>query len=153
MYNKVKQLHVELTDLCNARCPQCVRTDPETGEEQPWLVKTQLLYEDFVKILSPDAIKDLTYVNFCGNYGEPLAARDLIPIVEYLYEHNHNMWIDVATNGSVRSEDWWWDLLQVIQGKNFRVIFGLDGINQEQHSLYRQNTSFDRIMGKRRIFY
>ena len=82
MYNKVKQLHVELTDLCNARCPQCVRTDPETGEEQPWLVKTQLLYEDFVKILSPDAIKDLTYVNFCGNYGEPLAARDLIPIVE-----------------------------------------------------------------------
>ncbi len=152
MYNTIENLHIELTDLCNARCPQCIRTDPRTGEPQPWLIKTQLYENDFKKIVSPDDIKNINYVNFCGNYGEPLAARDLIPITKYLYEHNPKMHIDVATNGSVRSEDWWWDLLKVIQGKSFKVIFGLDGINQEQHSLYRQNTSFDRILENAEFF-
>ena len=122
MYNTIENLHIELTDLCNARCPQCIRTDPRTGEPQPWLIKTQLYENDFKKIVSPDDIKNINYVNFCGNYGEPLAARDLIPITKYLYEHNPKMHIDVATNGSVRSEDWWWDLLKVIQGKSFKVI-------------------------------
>ena len=152
MYDTVKHLHIELTDLCNARCPQCVRTDPSTGEEQPWLIKAQLYLEDFKQIVTPDDIRHLRSVNFCGNYGEPLAARDLIPITEYLYEHNPKLHIDVATNGSVRSEDWWWDLLKVVQGKSFKVIFGLDGINQEQHSLYRQNTSFDRILENAEFF-
>ena len=152
MYDTVKRLHVELTDLCNARCPQCVRTDPETGEPQPWLIKTQLYFDDFVKIVTPEDAKNLKYVNFCGNYGEPLAAQDLIPIVEYLYDHNPKIHIDVATNGSVRSEDWWWDLLKVIHGKKFKVIFGLDGINQEQHVLYRQNTSFDKILDNAEFF-
>ena len=154
MYNTVKELHIELTDLCNARCPQCVRTDPKTGEPQPWLIKAQLYEDDFKKIVSPEDIKNIKHVNFCGNYGEPLAARDLIPIIEYLYEHNPKMWIEVATNGSVRSEDWWWDLLKVVhgKGKRFKVVFGLDGINQEQHSLYRQNTSFDRILENAEFF-
>lgn len=152
MYSEIKQLHIELTDLCNARCPQCIRTDFITGEEQPWLVKTQLFLEDFKKIVTPKDIKYLTYINFCGNYGEPLAAQDLIPIVSYLYENNPNISIEVATNGSVRSEEWWWDLLAVVNKKKFKVIFGLDGINQEQHSLYRQNTSFNRIMENAEFF-
>jgi len=152
MYNRVKKLHIELTDLCNARCPQCIRTNPETGEEQSWIIKAQLLLEDFKKIVRPEDIFFLEYVNFCGNYGEPLVAKDLIPIIKYLYEHNPNLCIEVATNGSTRSEEWWWELLEVVFEKNFNIVFGMDGINQEQHVLYRQNTSFDKIMANAEFF-
>ena len=103
MYTYIKQLHVELTDKCNAACPMCIRTNPHTGKEQDWLLKRELSLEDFKDIVRPDDIAKIEKINFCGNYGEPLVARDLIPIIEYAYKHNPKMHIEVASNASTRS--------------------------------------------------
>ena len=88
MYNIIKQLHIELTDKCNARCPQCIRTNVNTGETEPWILKKELYIDDFKNIITPNDLANLYHINFCGNYGEPLAAKDLIPILKYCYEYN-----------------------------------------------------------------
>ena len=152
MYTSVKQLHIELTDKCNAACPMCIRTNPLTGKPQDWLHQRELYLEDFKDIVKPEDVKNLRHINFCGNYGEPLAARDLIPILKYIYEHNPSISVDVASNASVRSDDWWWELLEVTYKKTFKIIFGIDGINQEQNEMYRRNTNFDKIISNAKLF-
>lgn len=152
MYTSIKQLHIELTDKCNAACPMCIRTNPFTGKAQDWLLKKELYLEDFKDIVRPDDVKNLQKINFCGNYGEPLAARDLIPILRYIYEHNPKIRIEVASNASTRSDDWWWELLEVTYKKKFKIIFGIDGINQEQNEMYRRNTNFEKIMNNAQLF-
>jgi len=151
MYKTVRRLHIELTDKCNARCPMCVRT-AFSGKEESWLLKRELYLDDFMQIVTPDDLDYIEHINFCGNYGEPLAARDLIPILEYIWKHNSTIFIEVASNGHPRNEDWWWDLCQVVHNKPFKVVFGIDGINQEQHEMYRRNTSFNRIMQNAEFF-
>ena len=152
MYNIIRQLHIELTDKCNARCPQCIRTNVNTGETESWILKKELYFKDFKSILTPIDLHNLYHINFCGNYGEPLAARDLIPILKYCYEYNPKLSINVATNGNVRSEDWWWELLEVVNNKNFVIVFGLDGSCQEEHVMYRRGTNFDKILENAEIF-
>jgi len=146
MYGVIKRIHFEITDKCNAACPQCIRTNIHTGSAQPWLLKRELTITDIKSMLSPQDIQYLEYVNFCGNYGDPLAANDLLEIVQYLFAHNANMMIRIHTNGSLRDEDWWWQMCSELHGHNLVWTFGIDGINQAQHELYRVNTNFNKIM-------
>ena len=147
MYTSIKSLHVELTDKCNAACPICVSKIPLTGKQQPWLLKREIFLEDFKDIVRPNDLINIQKINFCGNYGEPLAAKDLIPIIQYVWKHNPKTFIELASNGHPRNEDWWWDLCEVVIGKPFKIVFGIDGINQKQHELYRRNTNLDKILG------
>ena len=152
MYTSVKQLHIELTDKCNAACPMCIRTNPKTGKEQPWLLKRELTLEDFQDIVRPEDLLSLEKINFCGNYGEPLAAKDLIPIIKYVYSNNPEVNIEIASNASTRSEDWWWELLEATHKKPFKIIFGIDGTNQSQNEFYRRNTNFEKIVNNAKFF-
>ena len=152
MYNIIRQLHIELTDKCNASCPQCIRTNTNTGKEETWILRKELYIDDFKNIITPIDLDNLHHINFCGNYGEPLAARDLIPILEYCYRHNPKLSVNVATNGNVRSEDWWWDLLEVVSNKNFVIVFGLDGTYQKEHAMYRRGTNFNKILENAEFF-
>jgi molybdenum cofactor biosynthesis enzyme MoaA len=151
MYNKIKQLHIELTDKCNARCPQCIRTNIETGKPQDWILKKELTLKDIKKIISLDDLASIEKVNFCGNFGDPLIATDIISICDYILKNTQKKdWatIELHTNGSMHNEDWWWELCTKLHtyNKRIRFVFGIDGINQEQHSRYRVGTKFDKII-------
>jgi len=147
MYNTIKELHIELTDKCNARCPQCIRTNIETGKSQDWILKKELTLKDIKKIISLDNLATLKKVNFCGNYGDPLIATDILIICDYILK-NSIATISIDTNGSMHSEAWWWELCTKLHAYNKRITFyfGIDGINQEQHSRYRVGTNFDKII-------
>jgi len=147
VYNTIKELHIELTDKCNARCPQCVRTNIETGKPQGWILKKELTLKDIKKIIPLTDLASIEKVNFCGNYGDPLIATDIISICDYILKNSKSR-IELHTNGSMQSEDWWWELCTKFHDYNnrIRICFGIDGVNQEQHSRYRVGTNFDKII-------
>ncbi len=136
MYNKVKRIHFELTDKCNAYCPQCVRTGAD------WLANVELTLDDVKQII--DEPEHLEWISFCGNYGEPIVAKECIDIIEWLAEVSPAEF-RMHTNGSARNEDWWWDFCKRLHGVPIIVNFGIDGITQTKHELYRRNTNLQKI--------
>ena len=135
-----KKLHLELTDKCNAKCPMCVRTNPNGLGETDVVVRTELTYEDLKEFP-----KEWNHINYCGNYGDPLLAKDLLKILKH-FEGSHQL---IHTNGSLRNEEFWKELAQI---KNLKVMFGIDGANTISHSKYRVNTSFEKILKNAKVF-
>ena len=152
MYNDVKSLHIELTDKCNARCPQCIRNDEQTCKPHNWLINVELSIEDIKSILPENDLKNIQRINFCGNYGDPLVTKDFLDIIKYVYSVNESIEIEVSTNGSLRTEEWWWELSTIVHQKPFHIVFGIDGTNQYEHSLYRVNTSFEKVIENAKFF-
>jgi hypothetical protein len=134
---KIDSVHYELTDLCNAGCPQCARTDPGTGKPHDWLVRSACSLERFRRLSPPSFVAGLKSAYFCGNFGDPAVVPDLIGIVRYCYEANPRLWLALHTNASLRSIDWWRALARATSGHPFRVIAGIDGVSQDTNSLYR----------------
>jgi len=123
------------------------------GEVAPHVYKIQHTLEDIKKILPVDFIKQLRRINFCGNYGEPIVARDLLPIIVYLKQINPHLRVEVNTNGSARKASWW-KALAAVMGSDPRksgVWFGLDGLGDTNH-LYRRNTNWEVIMRNAKAF-
>jgi MoaA/NifB/PqqE/SkfB family radical SAM enzyme len=86
----------------------------------------------------------------CGNYGDPIAARDTLEVFDYFRQHNSKMSLNMYTNGSAKKPDWWKNLAKVL-GKNSYVVFSIDGLEDTNH-LYRQNTVWSKIMENAQAF-
>ena len=136
----------DISTRCNAGCPQCHRTDrTNVSKKVSWLPDEVWSLEKFKKAVPPNMVRDMKTADFCGTWGDPITNNDLIGIVEYLVKENPKINVDVNTNGSLRNEDWWWRL-GTAGGRNLCVIFAVEGINQEMHEHYRQNTYLDKIL-------
>lgn len=142
-YNEIKTIHLEMTDACNSACPMCAR-NINGGEDNPHLPNTELRIDDIEKIFKPEFIKQLERIYMCGNYGDPIAARDTLEAFEYFRQHNDKINLSMHTNGSAKKPDWWIKLAKVLGNKGY-VVFSLDGLEDTNH-LYRQNTVWSKIM-------
>jgi len=148
-YNEIKTVHLEMTDACNAACPMCAR-NINGGEDNPQLPNTELYLDDIKKIFEPKFIAQLDRMYMCGNYGDPIAARDTLETFAYFREHNPNMMLSLHTNGSAKRPEWWAELAATIGRKGY-VVFSLDGLEDTNH-LYRQNTVWSKIMETAQAF-
>lgn len=148
-YKDIKAVHLEITDKCNASCPQCLR-NINGGAVNPYLALTELNIEDIKKIFKPDFIGRLKRMYMCGNYGDPIVARDTLSVYRYFRENNPYMWLNMNTNGSVRSSAWWRELAEIIDGKG-EVKFGIDGL-EDTHAMYRQGTDWQTILDNAKAF-
>ncbi len=141
----------DISTRCNAGCPQCHRTDTNNvSKKVSWLPDVVWSFENFKKAVPPKMAKDMKTADFCGTWGDPITNNDLIDIVKYLVTENPRINIDLNTNGSLRNEDWWWRL-GVAGGRNLCVTFAVEGINQEMHEHYRQNTYLNKILENMRV--
>lgn len=130
--------HIEISSKCALACPRCARSEvPET------LINTQLNLEFFEKNFTRDILKDVEKITFCGDDGDPIYARDLIPVIRYLKPHN--VQIVIVTNGSYKSELWWEDLGKELD-ENDIIHFSLDGWDNESNNIYRVGSDFDSAM-------
>lgn len=163
MYSgKPLKAHIELSNKCNAMCPQCGRnTSPTKGElrMQPGLQTTELRLEDIEKIFDDEFwdTHTLTHIRFVGNYSDPIATKDLHEIVEFFILNNPQMRVTISTNGSLKTEDWWYHFGRLMsstynKGKTRKVIFGLDGTDDVTHALYRHRTNYDKIIRNAKSF-
>jgi MoaA/NifB/PqqE/SkfB family radical SAM enzyme len=139
-YEDVREVHLELTTRCNAACPQCPR-NLSGGAVNPGLPLVELGLEDVKRIFPAELVKRLRKLYACGNYGDPMVAKDTLPIFEHLRAQNGAMELGMFTNGSGRTSNYWRALAKVTT----YVRFSIDGLEDTNH-LYRRGTEWSRIM-------
>ncbi len=135
---------LDLSTYCNAACPQCHRTDANGLGKIGWLPNVQWSFEEFRQAFPIETMMHIHRFDICGTWGDPMMNKDIWKILEYIIKGS-NCWIVINTNGSIRDEDWWWKL-GLLTGKRLTVVWAIDGINQEQHARYRQQTDLNKIL-------
>lgn len=135
---------IDLSTYCNAACPLCHRTNPKTLEKADWLPLVQWSLEQFQQVFPVSSMQQYKKIQICGTWGDPMMNKYILEIVQYILT-NSDCSISIDTNGSMRDPDWWWKL-GAVGGKRLNVIFAVEGVNQQMHSHYRQNTTLDRLL-------
>ena len=79
----------------------------------------------------------------CGNHGDPMVAKDTLDMYEWLRYNNSKLYLHMTTNGGGRSDEWWKNIAKVF-GKNGRVTFSVDGLEDTNH-LYRVNVDWKEL--------
>jgi len=147
MYSSdIENLHVELTNRCNAGCPSCARTGDFPG------FVSETIFNSGIHDLSLDDIKNiceqlpkLKKIDLCGNYGDPAVAPEFKEIVHYL--DSKNIRSVISTNGAPRKPEYW----EEIALKSVRVAFHIDGDEDTNH-LYRIGTNYHKIIDNAKAF-
>lgn len=138
--NQIKDVHIELTSKCQARCPMCPRRI-NGGPINPLIELNEITADTFKKWFPEDFIKQLNSLFMCGNLGDPIIAQDCLLIFQHLREVNPKIKLSMHTNGSARSNMFWVALARA----GVRVVFGIDGLS-ETHELYRIGTDYYQVM-------
>jgi MoaA/NifB/PqqE/SkfB family radical SAM enzyme len=135
---------VAITNLCNARCPQCQRTDRNGLGTVSTLPLITWSLNDFKKRFNIKCLKDISEISFCGTWGDPLMAKDIEPIVKYIMD-NSKVKVMITTNGSIRTDKFYWDL-GVYCGRRLSMVIDVDGIDEQMHQKYRRGTSLKKSL-------
>lgn len=138
----INDIHIEVTDRCNAECPVCPRS-MAGGQEMPY-VKNQELGLAYFKLLGYDFLSQINHWNFCGVKGDPASAQELFEILDYILECNPDTEIDIRTNGGARNEKFWVKVGNRFKGKNCQVVWSVDGWENTNH-IYRKNVKWSKL--------
>jgi len=143
-YKDITDVHLEPTEKCQAACPMCPR-NVHGGKENPQIINAELSLEDCKKIFEPEFIKQLKHVYMCGNYGDPILAKDTAEIMLYFRRSNPEIFLRMHTNAGARKAEWWDRLAKIIchNGRG-EVTFSVDGLEDTNH-LYRQNVKWNLV--------
>jgi MoaA/NifB/PqqE/SkfB family radical SAM enzyme len=140
--DKISWLHVEATSKCNAHCPACPRNNNGYG------VNSDLVLQDLSLDKLSNAFKkfpNIKSVQFCGNYGDPIAAKNILEQIEFVIGQNVSK-IQIHTNGSLKTVDWWKNLAKILLPVTEAYVeFAIDGI-EDVHEIYRQGTSYNKVI-------
>jgi len=129
--------HIEISGKCPLKCPRCTR------QELPGFVNKELSLEWFKENFI--FAKDVKKITFCGDDGDPIYAKDLLSIIEWLKNENPKIQFVIVTNGSFKTRDWWMKLNSLLD-ENDNVHFSLDGWDQESNEIYRINCNWESIV-------
>lgn len=144
-FEEIKKIQIDHTSRCNCLCPQCARVFDNSVN--PSLPITDLTLEDYKILLEPFE-KDIITLFHCGNYGDALAS----PTFDSTYDYSLGVakHIRIATNGSLRTPDWWESLAKK-SGNKISVIFSVDGL-EDTNPLYRVGSKFSKIIENAKAF-
>ncbi len=150
---------LDICTNCNAGCPECHRTDIESGGlgKIEWLPLISWTFDEFKTAYPPDFIKKVHEWDICGTWGDPAMCKDLFQIVEYIIDNRPDVALSIDTNGSVRSKSWWKKLGELSRKMDpdvrpLRADFAIEGINQEMHSAYRRKTHLNKVLANMQSF-
>lgn len=133
------RVHVEISSRCVLKCPRCPRTElslPNLNRE----IGLDLFRQGF----PPEDLARIRGMVFCGHIGDPIYATEFLDVVSYVRE-NSRAQLGIITNGSYRKIDWWQRLAQLLLPTD-RVVFSVDGWDQQSNDIYRRNGDFDSIL-------
>lgn len=136
----IQWLHVEASSKCNAWCPACPRNKNGFGIIDG-LVEEDLPTDRFLEVVQQ--LPNLVGVQFCGNYGDPVIAHNIMNLISVAKQYVTK--IQIHTNGSLRPTKWWGDLATMLKDIEHDVWFGIDGL-KGVHEIYRQGTDYDKVI-------
>ena len=148
-FNQLENIHLEITNRCQASCPMCSR-NIHGALENPLIKNQDWTITDFKQILTTEVLQQLKGFYLCGNFGDPIINNDLIDMCGYSRDINPNLYIRIHTNGGARNTDWWKKLAKALPPEH-NVIFAIDGL-ADTHSLYRVGTDFNKVLENAKAF-
>ena len=147
----IKNVHLEPSSLCNARCPVCPRYEMG-GEKNNTFIEHAISLNEFKSWFSPKFINQLNSIIMCGNFGDPCTTPDLVDIVYYIQEHNPTISLNITTNGGMRNQKFWEDLGNAIKdNKDAAVVFSIDGLRDTNH-IYRRGVDWNKLEANIKAF-
>ena len=135
----MKQLHVEASTYCNARCPLCPRS--LYGYKVEGVYPEMHLTKEKLQV-ALDRFPEIEYVYFNGHLGDPMMNPNIADLIEMTKCNT-----DMTTNGSLGTKQSW----QRIADHNVGVRFSIDGLEDTNH-LYRQDLQWSKIMERVKWF-
>lgn len=145
---EIKVLHLEPTDVCQAKCPLCLRElDPGFRKD----LKHHLRLEQIQAHISDQVIAGLDKMFMCGVYGDPAAGYYTQDIYRYFRKINPGITLGMNTNGGLQSTFWWRSLGKIINCHKDYCVFSIDGLEDTNH-IYRKNVNWNTIMNNARAF-
>jgi MoaA/NifB/PqqE/SkfB family radical SAM enzyme len=127
-------LHIELTNICNLKCPYCL-----TGNDTNYQQKGYLSLEGFKKII--DDLKDYLILVRLDGVGESFLNKNFIEMVAYASQNN--IISAVSTNFVAISKE---DTENLIDAGLDYLIVGLDGATEEVYQKVRPGGKLDTII-------
>lgn len=137
---EIQALQIEITNHCNASCPQCPRNF-FGGKVIPTLPLTAWTLEDFQSRVDKKLLKQLNNIYFCGTYGDPCTNNALVSIAKYVKSQNPLIQIGLHTNGGVNNSKFFQQLAKIVDF----IAFGIDGLEDTNH-VYRRGVNWDRLI-------
>ena len=136
--DSIRELHVEITNKCNAACPMCDRNQ-FGGLANPGRGLAEWNLDDIQHAFT--GLPNLKFVYFCGTHGDPIASKYVFEAVKAAKDTGAQ--IEMFTNGSLKTESWWKRFVEILDSGD-RITFAIDGV--ETNHLYRQNTDVNKIL-------
>ena len=145
--NQLQSVHIEISNRCQAKCPMCSRNH-HGGISNPLLKESDWTIQQFKNIFTPAIKKQIKKITFCGNFGDPLLNFHFVKMLDYIKDDD--ICVDIHTNGSLRSKQFWKDLPKHLPAEH-KVVFAIDGL-ADTHSRYRIGTDYNKVMNNARAF-
>lgn len=145
-YDQITEVHLEISSLCNARCPLCPRNFHGYPHNDGY-VEANMSLASAKTIFNTQLLTQLKQIYINGNYGDAVMNPETSDIVEYFKATNPSLDVVISTNGSARDREFWMRLGQA----KAHIEFCLDGL-EDTHHLYRQNTNWQTIINNAKIF-
>jgi hypothetical protein len=145
-FNDIRDVHLEISSLCNASCPWCPRTFwgyPYNGGYP----ETNFTLAHAKQVFTDKFLTQLNSIRINGNFGDIVMNPEGPDIVDYFLSQNSNLQITISTNGGARDQVFWTRLAQ----SGATVLFCLDGL-EDTHHLYRQNTVWSTVIRNAQTF-
>ncbi len=135
----MKQIHVEASSYCNARCPLCPRSLYGYKVEGVY-PEVHLQLDKFKECLAQ--FPEREYVYFNGDLGDPMMNPNILELALAT-----GCRTSITTNGSIGSKNTW----QQLAKNNIEVRFSIDGLEDTNH-LYRQDVEWNKIIDRVKWF-
>lgn len=142
-FDEIKVLQIEITSICNARCPGCARSN-----------LTNYSYMDILtwnKLITQENLQHIKRLVFNGNYGDFICHPNSLEFLSKI--DKKDLEIIINTNAGVRSSDYWQSLADILNKfNNHKVVFAIDGTSEETHTRHRQNTKLSKVLANAKTF-
>jgi MoaA/NifB/PqqE/SkfB family radical SAM enzyme len=151
-HKTVHKLQIDITSHCNAKCGACIR-NINGGKTNPNL-KLEHFDVDLWKRLCEVDTRGwyIQKLSLNGNWGDAGMHPHLPEMLDCFIQCHPETSVLVSTNGSMQTAEYWSQLATVLQrAYRHEVDFAVDGLG-DTHSLYRRNTSFDRLVDNIKTF-
>lgn len=143
---QVESLQLEVSNYCNASCPQCPR-NYYGGKTIPTLPLRKWTLSEFKSMIDLSKMHNLKQIYFCGTYGDPFSNTHIDKMCEHVRSVLPNVKIGIHTNGAIGSTGTFAKLANLVDF----IAFGIDGLENTNH-IYRRNVNWQKLMSNAKAF-